>query len=191
MKLDSKIEEKIKKEAFNCFKKGKPDWDISHCLCSGKWMKLLIEKEGGNERILLPAIYLHDTGYPELKKGYNFEELMISKKNHAKQGAENSKKILSKLNFTDEEIDKIYYLIANHDIHNNIKEHDRQLIYEADGLAQLDWKDCPPNFDKQNTLIWLEKLYSEREIYMKTKTGIKALKKLKTEIKNYLINWQE
>lgn len=189
MKLNQKIEEEIKKQACKFYEKGRPQWDIPHVICAVKWMRKLITAESGNERILIPAIYLHDIGYPKLRKGYEYDEVMEAKLSHAEIGAKNAKKILKKLNFTPEEINRIAYLIANHDKHNKITEHDRQLVFEADGLAQIDWRDCPPSFDKKNTIIWLDRHYKKRRQYMKTKTGKKAMTKLEKEAKEYIKNW--
>jgi HD superfamily phosphodiesterase len=60
MKLDKETEGKLKAEALKYLEKGKPGWDIPHTLASVYWMKRLIEKEGGDERILVTAMYLHD-----------------------------------------------------------------------------------------------------------------------------------
>ncbi|MFH1192027.1 MAG: hypothetical protein V1655_00985 [bacterium] len=190
MNLPQKIENKIKEEAIKFLEKGKPDWDIPHTLTAVYWMKELIKKEGGNEKILIPAMYIHDTGYPILKKGYNYEDLMISKKSHAERGGENAKNILSKFKiFTNSEIEEIVYLIKNHDIHNNLETKNRQLVFEADTLAQIDWEKVPPNFDKENFTIWLDKyFFGKRKApeRIKTETGKKFLKKLMAGVDKYL-----
>jgi len=195
MKLDKKTEVKIKKEALKFLKRGKPNWDVPHTLCAVKWMKLLIAHEGGDERTLIPAIYFHDTGYPTLQKNYNFDQLMSVKRsranNHAKIAAKIVKEIFPKYHFTKKEINRIAYLVGNHNIHDNIIETDRQLVFEADGLAIIDVKAVKPNFDKKNYLRFLKEYYQERKKYMKTKTGKKYLKDLMKEVKKYLKNWQE
>lgn len=190
MKLSKKLESQIKKEVLVFLKRGKPDWDVPHTLCAVKWMRELIRKEGGNERILLPAIYFHDTGYPSLQKGYNFNDLLAAKTNHGINGAKIAKKILPKYDFTKEEIKRIIYLVGNHNIHHNISEADRQLVFEADGLAMIDVKGVKPNFDKKSYLRFLKEYYAVRKKYMKTKTGKKYLKELMAEVRNYLKNWK-
>ncbi len=188
MKLDKITEKKIKEEALGLLKDGKPEWDIPHTLNVVKWMKILIKEEGGNERILIPTAYFHDTGYEKLKKGYDFDDMMRAKKSHAENGAKNVEKIFPKLDFNKEEIKRIAYLVENHDKHNNITEDDRQLIFEADGLAMIDWEVVPPNFDKENIIKFLEKYYDKRKKYIKTVSGKKYLKKLMTKAEKYLEN---
>ena len=192
MRLDKKTEEKIKKQALNFIKKsGRTNWDGPHTLCAVKWMKILISHENGNERILIPAIYFHDTGYPKFGEKYTFHQVIAAKKNHAKNAAKNAKVSLPKLGFNKIETERITYLVANHDKHSNITEHDRQLVFEADGLAQIDWKDAKPSFDLDNCKLFLKEYYSERKKYMKTKTGKKYMEELMLYVKEYLNNHKE
>jgi len=188
MNLSQQIESKIKTQALKLLAKGRSDWDQRHTLCAVDWMRKLIEAEGGDERVLIPVIYFHDTGYEELRSGYEYEEVLLAKPGHAELGALNAKKFLTKLKyFTPIEIERIVYLIANHDKHNNITEPDRQLIFEADGLAQIDWYNCPPTFDKKNCLKFLNGyLKTERIPYLKLKYGKKVFKQLLKNTKKYL-----
>ncbi|MDD4902705.1 MAG: hypothetical protein PHE24_06240 [Patescibacteria group bacterium] len=173
MQLDAKIEEKIKEEMIRLTSVGRTNWDTRHTLCAVKWMKKLIAAEGGDERILIPAIYFHDTGYENLGKSYGLDEVMDAKKGHAEQGAGNALNFLSGLKyFTPEELKRICYLIANHDKHKNITEPDRQLILEADGLGQIDWENCPPSFDKKNRLRFINEILPRDRIpFIKTTAG--------------------
>jgi hypothetical protein len=188
MKLSSAIESKIKTQALELLAKGRTDWDPRHTLCAVDWMRKLIEAEGGDEKVLIPAIYFHDTGYEELRKGYEYEEVLAAKPGHAELGAMNAKKFLPKLKyFKPEEIERIVYLIANHDKHDNITEPDRQMIFEADGLAQIDWYNCPPNFDKKNCQKFLTGyLKTERIPYLKLKYGKRVFKELLKKTREYL-----
>ncbi|MCD6371325.1 MAG: hypothetical protein J7L39_01240 [Candidatus Aenigmarchaeota archaeon] len=68
-KLDKKIETVIRKKVEEIFKKHTGGWALPHTLRTVYWMKKLIQKEGGNERILIPAAYFHDIGYVETKVG--------------------------------------------------------------------------------------------------------------------------
>ncbi|HOZ55916.1 MAG TPA: hypothetical protein PLH29_01680 [bacterium] len=191
MMLNKKTEERIKKEAYKFIHKGgRNGWDDVHTLCAAKWMKKLIAKEGGDQRILIPAIYFHDTGYPNLGKRYSYNQVMKAKLNHARIAGKNVRKVLPKLGFCKEEINRISYLVENHDKHNNIKEKDRQLVFEADGLAQIDWRQVKPTFSKEDTIRFLKEYYKERKKYMKTKTGKKYLKELMRATKIYLKNWK-
>jgi len=192
MKLDEKIEAKIKQQVLKLLKIGRTGWDTRHTLCAVKWIKKLIKLEGGDERILIPAIFFHDTGYKKLRRGYAHVECLAAKPDHARLAAENAKKFLSKLNyFSKKEINRIAYLIKNHDKHANIKESDRQLLFEADGFAQIDWYNCKPNYDKVNTEIFIDITFNDRMKFIKTKSGKKILKPLLIKIKRYLAGWKE
>lgn len=193
MKLEEGSEEKIKEEVVSLLEKGKPDWDIPHTLSAVKWMKKIVRETGADEKILVTAIYFHDTGYPELEKEYSFEESIIAKKNHAKRGAIFARNFLETLSeFSEEDIVEICRLVENHDVHDNIGENDlnRQLIFEADGLAQLDWEACPPNFDKENCLKWIKKYFEvERPLkFWKTDLGLRNIVELKKRAEAYWDN---
>jgi len=185
MNLNPKLEKKLKEIAIKYLEKGKPRWDVPHTLATVYWMRKLIEKEGGDERILVTAMYLHDIGYPRLQKGYNFDEMIESKKNHAEIGAEEAKKILRELKYSPSEIKEIAYLIGNHYKKENINTHNMQLVLEADGLGKIDWERVPPNFNKESLIRYIE--YFKKRIVdkFKTETGRKNLKKLLKKTENY------
>lgn len=189
MQLDKKIEGLIKNKALKLLVSGRPNWDKKHTLSTVKWMRELINKEGGNERILIPAMYLHDTGYEQLPKGYSHKFMLKNKRkwDHGKAGASIAEKFLPKLNyFSDNEINKICFLIENHNKHDNINEKDRQLVFEADSFGQIDYENCPPNYDYENLKIFLNTTFKERTGLIKTKTGKKILKELLPKAKKYL-----
>jgi HD superfamily phosphodiesterase len=187
MKLDPELEKKLKSKALEYLKKGKPNWDIPHTLAAVYWMRKLIEKEGGNERILVTTMYLHDIGYYGLfpKKGYKFEEVMASKPAHAKRGAEASEKILKQLKYTPSEIKQITHLVRIHDELDKLSTRNEILVMEADCLAQIDTKRVKPNIDKENHLKFIEHFEKDRIPRFRTKTGKKFLKKLFKKTKNY------
>lgn len=191
MKLDKKIENQIKKECLRLLVDGRPNWDVKHTISAVKWMKKLIETEGGNEKILIPAIYLHDVGYEKLPTGYSHELMMKNKKekDHGLVGSRIAAEYLPKLKyFSGAEIKRIAYLIKNHNKHKNIKQKDRQLIFESDTMAQIDYENCPPNYDYKNLKEFLDTTFQERIKYINTKTGKKLLKELLPKAKNYLNN---
>jgi len=180
MALDPEIENKIKEKAIFYTRQSRPGWNIPHLNAAVHYMKELIKKEGGDSRILLSAIYLHDIGYAGfLKKGYTFDDCLKVKGDHMVIGAELSAELLSKLNyFSTEEIDKISKLIEIHDNLDKIKGREAQLIFEADSLGQVDIEKVKPNFDRENYLKWLEDFKKRRVPLFKTKTGQDILKVL-------------
>lgn len=192
MTLDKKIEAKIKREALKLLKNGRANWDRRHTLCAVKWIKKISKLENGDEKILIPAVYFHDTGYEELPLGYNHKQCLAAKPDHALQSAKNVKQFFPSLNyFTPKEINRIAYLVKNHDKHSLIRAKDLQLVFEADGLAQIDWYDCYPSYDKENTIKFLTTTFKSRTKYYKTKSGQKILKQLLNKTKKYLADWKE
>lgn len=186
MKLNKEIEEKLKSEAIKQLKNGRPDWDIPHTLLSVGWMRKLIEKEGGNERILITAMYLHDIGCPRLQKGYDFDDMIKSKKNHAEIGAVEAKKILRNIGvFSDNETSEICKLIKGHYEKDNIDTFRQQLVIEADGLAKIDWERITPNFDKENCFKYLDYFKGKTVPKFRTKAGKKFLKTILEKAENY------
>jgi len=185
MRLDAETEEKLKSEAVAYLKDGKPDWDIPHTLLTVHWMRELIDAEGGDERILVSTMYLHDIGYPKLKKGYTFDDLMKSKQSHDEIGAKPAKPILEKLGYPEAEVKEITTLIGHHYKKDRLDSHNAQLVLEADGLAKIDWEHIPPNFDKENSLKYLEYFKGRNLPKFKTETGKRFLKDLLAKSESY------
>lgn len=187
--LNKKVENKIKEEVTKFLKFGRGDWDLRHTVTSVKWMRELIKKCGGNEKILITAMYFHDTGYEDLSSNLTHKNVMKAKKIHAETGALNVKKILPQLNyFSKEEIERIAYLVLMHDKHENIIEKDRQLVFDADSLAQIDWENCPPAFDKENCEEFLSSYFKRRKKFLNTEFAIEKTKNLLKNAKEYLKN---
>jgi len=187
MELSRELEERLKSEAIKYLEKGKPDWDIPHTLTTVYWMRQLIEKESGDERILITTMYLHDIGYDHLKKGYNFDEMMKTKMTHEEIGAREAEKILKRLEeYSSDEIKEIVNLVRYHDTLDKIDTHNGQLVMEADSLAVLDWERVPPNFDKENCLRYLDYFKETRVNKFSTKTGKEFLDLLLEKAEEYL-----
>jgi len=175
MKLEKQTEEKLKNKVLQFLKKGRQGWDIPHALAAVHWIKKLIEKEGGDERILVPTMYLHDIGYTNLEKGYGLDDVMALKEAHVKIAIKESEEILTDLGFSETETKKIIDLIKHHDEFDNLDTHNGILVMEADSLAQIDWERVTPTFDKENCLDFLKDFREIRVPKFKTKTGVHFL----------------
>ena len=68
-KLKKEIENLLRERVVKILEKDKSKWTTQHTLRVVYWVKKLIKEEGGNERILVPAAYLHDIGYIEVDIG--------------------------------------------------------------------------------------------------------------------------
>ncbi len=187
MELDQNTENKIKETAFSYVEKARPDWNVPHLHAAVFYMKKLIKAEGGNHKILLPTIYLHDIGYAGMLSGrYTFEDNQKVKKDHMKVGAEMCRKILNELDtFSESEINEICRLVSIHDNLEAINNHEAQLVFEADSLAQIDVSKVKPNFDKENFIVFLDDFTKRRVPVFKTKTGKSILNTLLPKAKSY------
>ena len=182
MGFGQKLEEKLKKTVLKYLEKGRPGWDIPHTLACVYWMKKLIKSEGGNPRILIPAIYLHDIGYPFKIMKFNPKKNLNLKEYHMKRGATLSKKILKSLKeFSQKEIEEISQIVKRHDdidgLKINASKHE-QLVFEADSLGQIDINRVKPTFTKSDRIKFLARFKKIRATNFKTDLGKKALKML-------------
>ena len=203
MHLDKNLEDKLFEKIKPLLENSRPGWNLSHTISSVHWMKKLIEKEGGDERILITAMYMHDVGYEtSLKKGYQFEESMKVKEkdhpdNHMKIGAEYCKQILPDLGYTSKEIEKIARLVLIHDdleeIERSYSENDlnAQLVMEADSLAQIDVEQVTPTFNKKSCFEFNAYFEKERMSKFKTDAGKEFLPSLYAKFINYICNLKE
>jgi len=192
MKLEKELEKKVKKEAFIYLEKGREGWGIPHTIATVYWMRKLIEKEGGNEKILVTTMYLHDIGY-QVKKNDGFDTIMAGNKlDHEEIGAALAEKILKKTGgFSPEETNHIVHLVRYHDHLDNIDSHDSQMVMEADSLGAIDWERVKPNFTKEDTARYLEHFKKNRVNKFQTKTGKKFLKEVLEKAEKYLNEWKK
>lgn len=191
MKLDGKHEDKIKTEALLLLEQGKQGWDAPHTLAAVDWMRKLIAKEGGNEKILVTAMYLHDIGYAN-KRGAGLKDIMSNTKlDHEEIGAREAEKIIRKIGgFSPEEIKQIVHLVRFHDHLDSIDSHDRQLVMEADSLAAINWERIKPTFNREDTIKYLQHFKETRPGKFRTETGKNLLKKLLKKAEEYLEKWK-
>ena len=153
-------------------------WDYEHSISSANWMKKLVKREGGNEKVLVTAMYLHDSGYPEtLRPNYTLEDRISSKPMHPIFGAKQAKKLLPALNYTQDEIKQICHLIIIHDELDQEKNFDEQLVLEADTLAQID-PSVSGGFDENNFAKYVTIFEEKRFPKVKTSTGKELLREV-------------
>lgn len=184
MKLDPSIEEKIKHAVLKYLERGRPGWDVPHTLACVHWMKKLLKYEKGKEKILVPVMYFHDIGYIELMEEtpLNLKKNMDMKEEHMKRGAIIARRILGEIkDFSQEEIERISYLVSIHDNYERIMESndsDAILVYEADGLGQIDRERVTPTYTKEDAEIFLRDFQKKRGLRFKTESGKRFYKVL-------------
>jgi len=150
-------------------------------------MRELIKKEGGNERILIPTIYLHDIGYPEAlkQKKNDFDSHQTVKLLHMEIGVKIAETVLKELAFDSEEIKEITHLISVHDKYKLLSTFNEKIVFEADSLSIIDKGRVKPDFSKEEYEKFLEFYKKNQMPLFKTKTGKEALRKLWPIAKNY------
>lgn len=180
MKISKETEAKIREIANKYMEQARPGWGAAHANASVFHVKELINKEGGNSKILIPVMYLHDIGYAGLlKKDYTHADNHSAKKQHMVKGAEMSKKILNEIGeFSDTEINKISNLIGIHDALDKIDTPEMQIVFEADSLGQIDANRVHFNYAGEDFVKWINRFKKRRASRFKTKTGLKRLNKL-------------
>ncbi len=172
-------EKTLSKIVISYLKKGRAGWDLPHTLACVHWIKELLKNENGNPKILVPVMYFHDIGYIELMEGkenLNLERNMNMKEEHMRRGAILAREILENRieGFTKEEIERICYLVSIHDNYEIIKEindNDAQLVYEADGLGQIDRDRVKPTYSKEDAEIFLRDFQKKRGQRFRTESG--------------------
>jgi HD superfamily phosphodiesterase len=101
---------------------------------------LLLEKEGGDEEIVIPAIILHDVGWKKVP-----EELQLKafgpkatmpevNRVHEVEGVKIAREILKKVNYDQEKIEEILEIIEGHDSRKESISLNDKLVKDADKL---------------------------------------------------------
>jgi putative nucleotidyltransferase with HDIG domain len=163
----------------NNFENYQTNWNYWHTLKVVEYAKRLAIAEKANSKILMSAAYLHDIGYAKLLPlRYDLSQRKAAKKEHMKLGADFTKKVLPKINFSNCEIWRVSHLVGIHDEVEKIKTHDEQIIMEADSLAMLTPLKVESDFSLADRIKFFEKFKNSRAIRFKTKLGKKLLNEL-------------
>lgn len=178
----------LKKEVLNILRNGRPNWDIPHTLATVHYMKKLLKHELGDKRILISTMYLHDIGYSWVRMDLNKRDnVMKSKGDHMKNGVIFARPILKKLGYNEEESRQILHLIGNHDDLNNFEDNNKQLVFEADSLGQIDIRRAKSNLGKEDRDKFIKGFEEKRIPKFKTRIGIKLVNKLFKKAKKYYL----
>ena len=117
--------------------------DYEHTLRTISYARQLLQKEEGDEEIVIPALYLHDIGWSKV----NYEDWINAKPDqkkyadsvaaHMRHGAKISKQILENLKYDEEKTHTIVSIIAIHDIPDQVfamEDPSATMVAEADYL---------------------------------------------------------
>ena len=144
------------------YEKGNPR-RVQHFLKVHAFAKIIAEQEGLDERTqdtLEIAAVLHDIGIKPSVKKYgssagNYQEI---------EGPTVDRLFLKKYNVSDEIMERVSFLIANHHTYGSIQAVDYQVLIEADFLVNIYEDSMKPS-----------QIESIRDRLFKTKTGVHLL----------------
>ena len=111
-----------------------------HTEISIRFAEMLLEKEGGDENVVMPAIILHDVGWirvpeDEQHKGFGpeIQSPRVVKK-HELEGVGIAKGILEALDYNKEMIAEILAIIEGHDSRKETDSINESIVKDADKL---------------------------------------------------------
>ena len=111
-----------------------------HTEISVRFAEMLLEKEGGDENVVMPAIILHDVGWikvPEDEQHMGFGPEIQSPrvvKKHELEGVEIAKGILEAVDYKEEKIGEILEIIEGHDSRKETDSINESIVKDADKL---------------------------------------------------------
>lgn len=142
--------------------------EIDHALNVLENAEIIMNGEDikGRERYLISVTtILHDIGMINAKKKYG----LTFGHYQEKEGPAVAKELLVGENLSDDEVERICYIIGNHHSPNKVKGIDFQIQWEADLIEAL------KKLDKENIQDKLEKIISKN---FKTKSGFELARKI-------------
>jgi len=143
--ISAREEEQIWTHAVDFLKRGRPG-DLDHTRSVVANGKILLAKEGGNPRVVIPTLILHDIGWGRVDFSDFIAAPAEAKRNvesvhlHMRYGAQLAADILNNLGWDEETIRKIISIIAVHDIPEKVlalNDLDATLVFEADWLDKF------------------------------------------------------
>ena len=139
---------------------------INHFVKVHSFAKLIGESEKIDEKTLFTlecASLTHDIGIKKGEELYNRNDGKIQEQ----LGPEEAEIMMKSLNFQQDVIDRVMFLIANHHTYKSIESIDLQILVEADFLVNT----CEDNLSRETAVKLGEKVF-------KTNTGKQLLKNL-------------
>ena len=111
-----------------------------HTEISARFARALIEKEGGSEDIILPAILLHDVGWKRVPEEFHLRafgpkaDALEWQRTHEKEGAEIAREILLQVAYDVEKIQEVLRIIDGHDSRKAALSLNDRIVKDADKL---------------------------------------------------------
>jgi len=144
--MDERFERALDRAAKPYLDRGRGG-DYEHTLRAVEYGKELLQFEEGDEKIVIPTLYLHDTGWGLVDFQDFINTASPARKRyapsvefHMKHGAALAKKILKKLGYPAEETEAVVSIIAVHDRPERIfamENPSATMVFEADYLDKF------------------------------------------------------
>ena len=175
--------------------------DVPHAQVSHTYAKNLIEHEGGNKKIIEPAIILHDVGWSCLEPqqiaaafGVRVSGKEAARLNriHELEGAAIARQILESVRFDPDLIDKIGVIIQRHDSGTKADSLEEKIVKDSDKLWRLSktgfWNEKErQGLDPKEFYIYLTERYKS---WLYTQTALRrAEEELKARLKEINLKW--
>ncbi len=182
--FDEKKLIEIVKPYFSSTREG--DWE--HALRVVRWVKKL-GLGRSDLHLLITAAYIHDIGWSGIAPKGKVADLNKMLELEPLANANSHKlvsKVLSKLQFTESEIETVNRLVAAADQHQSNQE-DEEIIVDADQLSKLCVEHLQDKYDPSQFLKFLNKWKTEFPNRMKTLKGKKLYPNLLADLERKVI----
>ncbi|MBD3362682.1 HD domain-containing protein [Candidatus Dojkabacteria bacterium] len=117
---------------------GKKDY-VLHSKMVTRAMEEIIEGEGGNPDILIPAAMLHDIGWINVPRKFQFakthKDKIEAEKQHLEKAVPLIKKILQELQYSKSKIYQIIHVVTNHKSKKPGGDKNIECMVDADNLS--------------------------------------------------------
>lgn len=147
---ENSLKERISLEMKKHF--GKDLKRINHALKVAHYAEQILKMEGGDPLVILGAAYLHDVGVPEARRRheatggdyYHYQET---------EGVPIAREILKRLGIKEEKTDEICDIIGHHHHPREEETLNFQILYESDGLVNMEEKGLGQDRKEAQALI--------------------------------------
>lgn len=167
--------------------------DIHARICYHYALKLL-EEEGGDPGIVLPAVLLHDVGYSsipddELQNSFGpIIEKPELRRLHETEGAKLAEKILKRVSYPNEFIGEIQAIIAGHDTRDEALSLNDKIAKDSDKLWRYSYEGFTIDFERFNLKAseWFDYLVAHIPTWFFTGTARKLAAQASKELEKEL-----
>jgi len=117
--------------------------DTGHAEITTRFARQLVELEGGNDDVIIPAIMMHDIGYSQLTlerrlqvfdRNLSKEERKKVQLEHQNESVRLAREILEKVNYPQELREEILEIISQHDTREGFISKNEGLVRDSDKL---------------------------------------------------------